>query len=77
MAANVPCTEEEAKGKWCPHLPPVDLPPGNYRAVNCLGGRCMMWRWLPSLTIDNPTHSPGAGQTINRKEGYCGLGGRP
>lgn len=43
--------------------------------IFCIGSLCMAWRWRPSLSVNNPARIPGgAGQTINKRRGYCGAG---
>lgn len=58
------CKAEENHDEKLPH------------SCRCVASDCMMWRSSPSLTINNPTRQPGAGQTIDRSRGYCGLAGR-
>lgn len=66
-------TEEEAQRLICPLLP--GLPGAEVRS--CLAGRCALWRWQPSLTVENPSRVPGAAtQRIEHKTGYCGLAGK-
>lgn len=48
-----------------------------YPARWCIASQCMAWRWISRLSVDNPSHTPGAGQTIDRSHGYCGHAGQP
>jgi hypothetical protein len=77
-------TEEEAKTKWCPMARMVtradNRPAGNrnldyHPETLCIASSCMCWRWDHSLTVNNPTRTPGSGQTISKTTGYCGLAG--
>lgn len=56
-------TEAEAKEKWCPQI--HDDTGRNPRIFNvdCLGSRCMAWRWI--------------GAQGPEQQGYCGLAGKP
>ena len=66
-----PFTENEAKGKWCPHA----VVNGHNRhpatgnitdaGMACVGSNCMAWRWV------NGSEKASVGR------GYCGLAGRP
>ena len=68
-------TEEEAKKKWCPesrHSFDEQTGPGwnTGESHNCIGSRCMAWRWIPSVnTAGRPVHGSG--------NGFCGLAGKP
>jgi hypothetical protein len=64
-------TEADAKTKWCPQ---TDTHP-SHDSSKCIGSACMMWRWQSSLTVNNPSRIAGAGQSIKRESGYCGLAG--
>jgi hypothetical protein len=49
-----------------------------YVHEKCRGPGCKIgWRWASSLTVNNPNRVPGAGQSINKTQGYCGAFGRP
>lgn len=61
-------TEEEAKAKWCPLITyaipsarEIRNPGSSYD--ECLGSRCMAWRWIGSKGPE--------------QQGYCGLAGKP
>lgn len=43
----------------------------------CIASDCMMWRWQPSLSVNNPSRVPGYGQYIKHETGYCGFAGTP
>jgi hypothetical protein len=64
-------TEEEAKGKWCPHAMVKgtnrNVFTGDVRDAGmvCVGANCMAWRWVKG----NPVAGTG--------RGYCGVAGRP
>jgi hypothetical protein len=65
-------TEEEAKGKWCPHVRIMMGGAANSVAVNrgssvvrCIGSECMAWRWVKGS------------EKASVGRGYCGLAGRP
>lgn len=80
-------TEEEALNKWCPHavashtdpragiqphkLEKQDKPPLH----NCIGSRCMSWRWKMRFGTDpaNPENCA----VLEPTHGYCGLAGQP
>ena len=63
-------TEEEAKEKVCPQA--VHML-GMQPLINCMGGRCMAWRWKHEDFVDE-----FAGNKVEYKgKGYCGLGGKP
>jgi len=69
-------TEEEAKQKFC-HLR-VGMVPSSAREAeieyaNCLGSRCMAWRWTKEYTAEmEPPKDFALVPT-----GYCGLAGNP
>jgi hypothetical protein len=66
-------TEEEAKTKWCPPTAASSID-GDTHAGDCIGSRCMAWRWLHKAgkdENDQPNYYAGPWQ------GYCGLAGRP
>ena len=70
-------TEKEAKKKWCPMIRfQIGLDNAAWQgvaytnrgeemrppeSVRCITSECMMWRWY----------------TLDKEEGYCGLGGEP
>ncbi len=56
-------TEEEAKTKWCPQIVDADSLMSGEQSGDCIGSRCMAWRWLGSKGPE--------------QQGYCGLAGRP
>ena len=63
-------TEKEAKTKWCPINGDTDAGSSS----DCIGSRCMAWRWLHKAGTDEndqPNYYAGPWQ------GYCGLAGRP
>ena len=94
-------TEQEAKTKWCPfaRIPVIgdraDVTCNRANAdadkyANCIGSRCMAWRWMsftPHATFPASSkaiaedhvaqiekHDIGAAPQIG---GYCGLAGEP
>lgn len=75
-------TEEEAATRWCPQSRIIDhggIIHANTSvgdSLNCCGSGCMAWRWQPALSV---TLWDGGykEQRVDRKEGYCGLAGRP
>lgn len=82
-------TEDEAKGKWCPHRAPPDE---HSDITPCLASQCQAWRWgTRGYEYKDPTQSgdtpPGEGWKIHQttkywrrkipREGYCGLAGDP
>lgn len=64
-------TEKEASQMRCAG------PVSDVRGSLCVGSQCLAWRWHVALSVDNPTHTTGAGQTITAARGYCGLAGKP
>ncbi len=59
-------TEDEAKKKWCPKARE------NSRRVfsdSCIGSGCMAWRWSK---IESSSEV-----LISKKDGFCGLAGKP
>ena len=49
-------TEQEAKTKWCPHMPYCVNPhqvavvsAAEYKQTRCCASGCMMWRWAESV----------------------------
>ena len=74
-------TPKEAEAKQCPLIrfqpDPINNPNHEVQSC-CIGDACMCWRWVSSLTVNNPSRVPGAGtQEITQKKGYCGIGGKP
>lgn len=77
-------TEEEARNKTCPMMTYCanesgvinDKSSAIYYPNSCAASSCMAWRWQSSLTVYNPDMTPGAGQTIKKELGYCGLAWR-
>jgi hypothetical protein len=66
-------TEEEAKTKWCPQTLCARLivsdhveQPVEMGGARCIGSKCMAWRW-----------ERASNSSIKRKDGFCGLAGRP
>lgn len=62
-------TEAEARSKWC-HRVSLDAADDGKNSrdvtrsyVECLGSRCMAWRWIGSQGPE--------------QQGYCGLAGKP
>ena len=62
-------SEDEAKEKWCPFSRVWSYEGGSFNrdldgseaVANCIGSRCMAWRWE-----DN-----------RRERGFCGMAGKP
>jgi hypothetical protein len=71
-------TEQEASTRACPLMLATE-PFSTVRSVfNCIGPRCMAWRWVDTLSVDNPSRVPGAArQEAKRERGFCGLAVRP
>ena len=64
-------TEEEAKTKWCPFVPPVRgdnelINPLNRFGAPCIASQCMAWRWEEIIAHANDY----------TKKGFCGLAGK-
>jgi len=75
-------TEEEAKGKWCPHVRQTSGSSDDGSSWNriagrnegahgseCIASECMAWRWEVEF-------EPYVGNKPATK-GYCGLAGKP
>ena len=43
----------------------------------CLHDKCGGYRYKCSMSVDNPTRTPGGGTRTIKKFGYCGLAGEP
>lgn len=73
-------TEDEAKTKWCP----MTQSRGGIKGQEmCIGGGCMLWRWIePPIKKGETvaTHSEFGGIRLIEApytiigNGYCGLG---
>ena len=65
-------TEEEAGTKWCPEFRRAggggNSDADGYRRTNCIGSKCMFWRWL--VNEDQPDIDRTIGGILS--VGYCG-----
>ena len=64
-------TEDEASKVTCPE---TLINHGDSESQNCIGSRCMAWRWCGERWERNK-----AGERIRAKDdlGYCGIAGKP
>ena len=70
-------TEEEARGKWCPHVRIADCGADNAVASNrscskevnykCIASECTAWQWKFNFRLADEHPDKG------KESGYCGL----
>jgi hypothetical protein len=75
-------TEQEAKTKWCPLAQICLIPNASAEIQTCAGSNCMMWRWSSYVLgydkeyrLNNPSCEKS--HPLEKRDGYCGLGGKP
>lgn len=51
-----------------------DFKCAQFAAFNCLGSRCMAWRWADNIVKHNKLELADGKSTTH---GFCGLAGRP
>lgn len=68
-------TEEEAKGKVCPHKSMFGISERSgesyYQDGNCIASDCMMWKW--EITARQAAEIKARGNALASACGCCGL----
>ena len=72
-------TEEKASGNFCPQDIHIRAEGGVITRGMCQGSRCMAWRWDSKQTPDDvgETWQKWEDGRSSKRQGYCGLAGKP